>query len=135
MKKFDIKNLTKEFKSAIDTLVKTKDDNTYTWSFGQDDQNCDYWAIVLGWTGGFDLGETDEYQDGGFHICAKLARQPYNAAMQSSYEMDWEMPYDEETGEVFDTEVIIYKDSDIEEIISDFISNMETIAKEFKLTF
>ena len=44
----------------------------------------------------------------------KVAFQPKNSIMQCDYEVDWNMPYNEETGDVDDTAVIIINEEDIE---------------------
>ena len=60
--------------------------------------------LVMGWSGGFDKDDTQQnpYADGEYRICTKLA---YNCdSLQCDYEYDWEMPYDENTGDVDDTD-------------------------------
>ena len=70
---------------------------------GKSDCKTGKMYIVIGWSGGFDDNEQDNPNaDGEYRICAKLA---YNCdALQYDYEWDWEMPYDEETGDVDDTD-------------------------------
>ena len=53
------------------------------------------WALVMSWM--------DYDEDGHPQIYGKIAYQPKNSGMQE-YDIDWLMPYDKETGEVFDTE-------------------------------
>ena len=65
----------------------------------------DRWAIVLSW---FDYDG-----DGKLSICGKVAYQSINNIMQCDYDIDWTMPYDERTGEVDDTEVLIDGDKDL----------------------
>ena len=60
-------------------------------------------AIVMGWENGFD-NDADENPNanGSWRICTKLA---YNCDdLQCDYGVDWEMPYDEATGNVDDTD-------------------------------
>lgn len=69
---------------------------------GKSDCKTGKMSIVMGWSGGFDDDEPQNPNaDGEYRICVKLA---YNeSSMQSDYEFDWEMPYDENTGDVDDT--------------------------------
>lgn len=55
------------------------------------------WAIAISW---MDYENTGEYK-----LYAKIAYQPVNSIMQCDYDIDWIMPYDENTGEVNDTEI------------------------------
>ena len=41
-------------------------------------------------------------------MCAKVAYQPYNSIMQCDYDIDWVMPYDKNTNEVWDTSTTVY---------------------------
>ena len=71
-----------------------------------DDKGNDL-AIVCGWTDGFeDNGIRDWNEDGEYRLYMKFAYQPRISLMQE-YDIDWLMPYDEETNEVDDTEVPI----------------------------
>lgn len=75
-------------------------------------------AIVLGWE---NVGENmgDEYSQGDYHLSAKVAIQKTSAIMQCDYDFDWAFPIDKTTGECFDTSVLIYPDSNLEEIAKD----------------
>ena len=76
-------------------------------AFKEKDYTCTYlvplgvigknrWAIAIAW---MDYDNDDNWQ-----VFAKVGFQPKNSIMQE-YDMDWDMPYDEDTGEVWDTEV------------------------------
>lgn len=106
-----------EFTDAVDDMQRTKFNGTYHWILGRDDNDND-WAIVLGWADGFEADEDDDCMDGTWRLCVKLAYQPWNSLMQCDYDIDWVMPYDEESGEVDNTEVAIYMDTNIEETIN-----------------
>lgn len=108
--------LIKEFVNAVEYMKETKYNGTYYWYLREDGRGND-WAIVLGWADGFDERETDEYTDGTWRLCVKLAYQPNNSAMQCDYDVDWLMPYDIESGEVDDNEVSIYPNTNLEEVI------------------
>lgn len=53
------------------------------------------WCIVLGY-------------DEEIESCViKLAYQSYNTLLQCDYDCDWTMPYNAETGEVYDNELVV----------------------------
>ena len=107
--------LTKEFIKAVDTM-KNKKEGTYYWTLPMDDEEND-WAIVLGYSDGFDDKEQDEFTDGTWRLCAKFAFQPHNSIMQCDYDVDWLMPYDEATNEVDDREMSIYPSTDLAGVV------------------
>jgi hypothetical protein len=113
----DKAKLVNEFTNAVEYMKRTKDDCVYHWILGRDENGND-WAIVLGWADGFDERENDDCTDRTWRLCVKLAYQPWNSLMQSDYGWDWTMPYDEESGEVDDTEVSIYPNTDLEDAIN-----------------
>lgn len=108
--------LLKEFINAVEDMKKTKFDGTYHWILGRDENNND-WAIVLGWAGGYEPNEDDDCIDGTYSLCAKVAYQPSNSLMQCDYDIDWTMPYDEESGEVDETEIAIFTGCDMGYVI------------------
>ena len=60
--------------------------------------------IVLGWQDGYDKAEPNTPNaDGTYRICAKIAYQHSNNAMQCDFDVDWYMPYNKKTGDVDDT--------------------------------
>ena len=81
------------------------------------DNNGNNWAIVLGWQDGYEEDDTDELSDGTWHLAAKVAYQPHNSIMQCDYDVDWTMPYDEETGDVWDTDTTVYLNDNHKETI------------------
>lgn len=99
------KKIIKEFVSRVKELSESKKSVLYYWTLGVDCRN-NRWAIVLGWQDGYDKSN-DKYADGTFRLCAKLAYQPVNSAMQSDFDVDWIMPCDE-SGEVDDTTTAFY---------------------------
>ena len=108
--------LIKEFTAAVEEMRRTHGNGTYFWWLDEDD-NGNNWAIVLGWADGFEENPNDNNLDGTWRICAKLAFQPCNSLMQCDYDVDWDMPYDKETGEVDDSEVSIYPCTDLPDVI------------------
>ena len=74
------------------------------------------WAIVIAWQDGFEDSNTTEYENGTYRICMKIGFQPTNSIMQE-YDIDWTMPWDEETGDVDDSEITVYSDEAIDSCI------------------
>ena len=120
--------LIKQFSKAITEMRRTHGNGTYHWNLAVDDNN-NQWAIVLGWQDGYEVDETDDCTDGTWRLCAKLAYQPINSIMQCDYDIDWLMPYDEETGEVYDTELSVYSPSDSESVVNWLLECYEDIFK------
>lgn len=93
-------------------LMKEGKEGTWFYWLDRDEKDND-WAIVVGWQDGYEEDPEDDCTDGSWRLCAKVAYQPWNSVMQCDYDIDWTMPYDEETGEVDDVEMSIYQDSDL----------------------
>ena len=115
------KKLIEEFTNAVEDMRKYHTNGTYHWYLGTNGNNN--WAIVLGWADGFEEDENDDCSNGTYRLCTKLAYQPSNSIMQCDYDIDWLMPYNEETGDVDDNELCVYSDSNIEEIIDWLLEN------------
>jgi len=107
--------LTKSFIKAVD-VMKTQKEGNCRWVLPTEDEEND-WAIVLGYSDGFDETEQDEFTDGTCRLCAKLAYQSKKSIMQCDYDIDWLMPYDELTGEVDDREISIYPKTNLDLVI------------------
>ena len=107
--------LTKYFIEAVKDM-KTQKYGTYFWWLPMDDDENN-WAIVLGYSDGFDEKEQDEFTDGTWRLCAKFAFQSNNSTMQCDYDDDWLMPYDEETNEVDNRKISIYSSTDLVETV------------------
>lgn len=125
----EYKKLVKEFTISVNELKKTKDNTTYYWILDRDEDGND-WAIVLGWADGFEETENDDCTDGTWRLCVKLAYQPWNSVIQCDYDIDWIMPYDEESGEVDDTEVSIYPSTNLEKTIKWLLRHYENNYKK-----
>lgn len=107
--------LTKEFIEAVEEM-KTQKEGVYYWILPIDDDKND-WVIVLGYSDGFDEKEQDEFTDGTWRLCAKLAYQPNNSIMQCDYDIDWLKPYNEITGEVDETELSIHPETELTGVV------------------
>lgn len=99
------------------TVEKIKE--SINWLINEHEGCCHYYldtidnnnyAIVIGWEDGYDEDSDDPCAYGTYRIAAKVAYQPSNSIMQCDYEIDWTMPYDEETNEVYDTSVVLSLD-------------------------
>ena len=111
------KDLIKEFINMVEFMRKNHGSNICYWILGKDEFDND-WAIVLGWSYGFERDKSDDYSDGPYRLCAKVAYQPSNSMMQCGYDIDWLMPYNAESEDVDDTEIPIYKGDNIRVIIA-----------------
>ena len=120
--------LTEKITKAIKEMRSSHDNGTYHWYLGQDKDNND-WAIVLGWQDGYEEDKNDDCTNGTWRICIKLAFQPSNSMLQCDYDIDWLMPYDKKTGDVYDTEYPIYPNSDI----ALYVHYLLRDAKDFKI--
>lgn len=108
-----------EIKQAVDFLLKEKE-GCYFKPLKIDNGN-NKWGIVIGWGAGFDEQEKTTFSDGEYRICTKIA---YNdSALQCDYDIDFVMPYDKETGEVYDTDA---------ELGTDFKAEALRLSKEFE---
>lgn len=100
---------------------------TYWVELGYDDKNT--YACVMCWCDK-DNAEYFGYEDEADFVLAKIAFCPDNSAM-NEYDIDWLMPYDEETGEVWDTELQISSSdwSDAEWLAEKWLAIMDRINK------
>lgn len=108
-----------EIKQAVDFLLKEKQ-GCYFKPLKIDNGN-NKWGIVIGWGAGFDEQKKTSFSDGEYRICSKIA---YNdSALQCDYDIDFTMPYDKETDEVYDTDA---------ELGTDFEAEALRLSKEFE---
>ena len=111
----------KELKKAADYLVDIKEEGgCYHWKIAnKDNKNI---CIVLGWINNFDEDDPDKdkYQDGPWRLAVKVGYQPDNSVMQSDYDVDFNLPYNPETGVGYDDcEYCIYETTDFDELAKD----------------
>ena len=97
----------KDFKDAVSSLT-----NGYTcWHklLGRTDAGTEL-VFVIGWSdAGYDEEDAKKngYADGRYTICSKIACQSRYNGSQTDYDSDFEMPYDKETGDVWDTDTMV----------------------------
>ena len=120
--------LTNGFAEVVEEMRDTHEELTYYWKLSVDDKQ-NQWAIVLGWVDGFEPDDKDDCTDGSYRLCVKLAYQPTNSIMKD-YDIDWVMPYNTKTKEVFDVEIPIYPGYSPTEIINYLLDCYEELFKE-----
>lgn len=94
------KEIVEFFIKSANTERENEDGCTYWWTLDYVDDK--QFAIVMGW----------QQVDDDYELCMKLAYLPMNSLM-SEYDIDWIMPYDEDTGQVDDTNSEIGDEQDI----------------------
>ena len=114
------KNKTMNIRNDLIALIHEallKPNDIGTWYIELDVINGNRWAIALSWI--------NEYE-----LYAKIAYQPSNSIMQCDYDIDWLMPYDEGSGCVNDTEILIHN-KEFDEVYADWLlAEWERIKKE-----
>lgn len=111
----NILDLAKRLKEAADNLAENADKGgCYTFcQYTIEDDNIDKDVyIVLGWAPGYDKNKSDKYCNDGYRLSVKVGYQAVNNIMQTDYDIDFNQVYDKETGDVYDTEIALYEDSD-----------------------
>lgn len=71
-------------------------------------------CLVMGYEEGYDRGEKyqDEIEGTIWTLCQKLAVNIDD--LQCDYGMDWYMPWDKKSGDVWDTDMAVSDDSDVD---------------------
>ena len=134
MKEIDKKELAKQLKEAADYLADHKEQggcyhfNTVKMDDKGINKNV---SIVLGWQDGYDK-EDDNYYSNGYRLCVKVGYQPVNSMMQCDYDVDFNQVYDKETGDVYDTEISLYPDSDFEKVADDIVTEFNYVLSSWK---
>lgn len=127
----NVNKIASEVNDAIYEAVQYIDSGdaypTWHWEIGHDDEKM--WCLVLGFADGFEPND-DEFTDSdGMHLALKFGAIS-NRNVMYEYDMDFEMPYDAETGEVWDSEVTIDSfnaTSDVKYVLDSF----EEFAREY----
>ena len=52
--------------------------------------------------------------------------------MQCDYDVDFNQVYDKETGDVYDTEISLYPDSDFEKVADDIVTEFNYVLSSWK---
>jgi hypothetical protein len=125
-----------ELKKAADYLASTKEQGgCYSWKvYANTDDHKDI-SIVLGWTDGFDKNDPDKdkYQDDTWRLAVKVGYQPSNSMMQCDYDVDFNLPYNPDNGDVCDDcEYCIYETTNFEALAKDINQNASWVIKHWK---
>ena len=130
------KNANKKLTEAVDknALVKfigdaledLKDGGMGTWAFDLGSPNGLH--LVIGWTGSAEDWDNDvaDYAtdpSGKYVVGAKLAVN--SSSLQDDYWFDWNMPYDTETGDTWDTDMAVSKLDSPERIADMYLDEFE----------
>ena len=99
-----------------------ENDGTYINKLYVDEFN-NIWAIVMAWW--------DYDGNGKYEMYGKVAYQPTNSLMQE-YGIDWLMPYDEEFGDVRDTQTSLSTEQDIDYLFEIWDALYKEITKKGK---
>ena len=111
-------DLVKKFVNTIHTSPETT-----CWDvFAEDDKYT--WAVVFG----------SYSEDGEDYIGVKIAYCPRRSAMKE-YDIDWMMPYNKETNEVDDTEVLFEDDDNVIDSICSELSYFNNNIQRFMDTY
>lgn len=123
-----------DLKKAADYLASTKEQGgCYHWKVcSQGEQNI---AVVLGWTQFPDEDDSnkDKYYDDGFRLAVKIGYQSSDSIMQCDYDVDFNLPYNPDTGDVCDDcEYCIYETTDFKSLANDINHNIDWVIKHWK---
>lgn len=137
MVKINTKKLAKQLKEAADYLANHKEQcscyHFHTVEKKDEDINKNV-SIVLGWTDGFDENDIDkdEYQDDTWRLAVKVGYQPVNSIMQCDYDVDFNQVYDKETGDIYDSEIVLYKTTDFNTVAEQIVADYNYILASWK---
>lgn len=123
------KEIKKEFFKAVEQMKSTHENGTYHWNLFDDNDNN--WALVLGWESGYEENPDNPFISETYGLCAKIAYQSKNNIMQCDYDIDWTMPYNNETMEVDDSSLFLgsFNESDLDWLF-DFAERYENKIEE-----
>lgn len=116
-------------KKGIEQIVMDKC-GTFSHRLGYDKYGNEF-AIVFGYLSGYEKTD-NKYNDDGWQVCGRVAYNPYNSCMACDLELDWIMPYCEESGEVWDTTIEIYNEDDITNNLKWLIDNYHQMVLELE---
>lgn len=135
MTKIDVKQFAKELKEAAEWLADNKESGgCYRFhTIEMDDKGINKnVSIVLGWTDGFDAKEQDKYSDDTWRLAVKVGYQPVNSMMQCDYDIDFNQVYDKETGDVYESEIVLYENDDFEKVADSIITEFNYVLSSWK---
>ena len=122
------KQLTKQIRNSVVSLYKEKCGCCH-WHLLTDDKSR-RWSIVVGWSYGFDEDEDGYFSDGAWQICSKIAYEEKDNAMQTDFDLDFTMPFDED-GFVYDTCSSIAKSVDWENLADNLLKQFKEVTDRY----
>ena len=119
--------LAEQLKKNVDWLMKQKEGCCH-WHLLTDMRGRE-WCIVLGWGEGFEENDPSLFSDGTYALCTKIAYN--NSDLQCDYAYDFEMPYNEHTGEVDDTDSSVSRDVDFLELAGNLLKEFKRVVTDW----
>ncbi|MCR5201893.1 MAG: hypothetical protein K6D02_02190 [Lachnospiraceae bacterium] len=118
-------NIKPEIEKMLQRIAQEKDiSTTYYLLIPNDKHNDDVsWGIAFGWCDDFDNEPDSKFHTGTHNVCVKVG---YNNSILKDYEYDWIMPSDE-YGNVYDTEITLSDDTDIDNLTTQLIDDYMTV--------
>lgn len=127
--------LAKQLENAANVLIKHKDEGGcyHFCTKRMEDQPIDKnLSIVLGWTRDDDCEVRDRFFDDGFRLAVKVGYQAVNNIMQTDYDIDFNQVYNKKTGDVCISELLLYEDTDFQDVAKDIITCYDHVVKNWK---
>ena len=121
-------------KAANDLASRANQGGCYHWYIARNLDGMNI-AIVFGWTQYADEDDEckDKYYDDDFRLAVKVGYQPSNSIMQCDYDIDFNLPYNPDNGDVCDDcEYVIYETTDFEALAKDINTNASWVLKHWK---
>lgn len=128
-------NLAKQLKEAAEDLIKRKEEGGcyhFAKKEMEDTPINKNLYIVLGWTRDDDCEVKDRFYDDGFRLAVKVGYQAVNNIMQCDYDVDFNQVYNKKTGDVCISEILLYEDTDFQDVAKDIITCYEHVVKNWK---
>ena len=95
------------------------------------DDNNNSWFILMGWSDGFDESDNGKWQSGTWKICTKIGYQSVQSLMKTDLDIDFLMPYDEETGDVDYTEDTLADEPDWDKLADELNEEAERVINQW----
>lgn len=127
--------LAKQLENAANLLIKHKEEGGcyHCCTKEMEDESINKnLSIVLGWTKDLDGDINDRFFDDGFRLAVKVGYQAVNNIMQTDYDIDFNQVYDKKTGDVCDSEILLYEGTNFQDVAKDIIANYKDVIKHWK---
>lgn len=127
--------LAKQLEDAANLLIKHKEEGGcfHCCTKRMEDQPIDKnLSIVLGWTKDLDGDVNDRFSDDGFRLAVKVGYQAVNNIMQTDYDIDFNQVYNKKTGDVCISELLLYEDTDFQDVAKNMITCYDHVVKYWK---